>query len=99
MIAPTELTHNYEQLNMPYDPNQPVEKLFQHIQDARAFAVASGQPYGDAMIVNVAFDLVFNTDVFPGVCHMWQVRAVANNTWTQFKVDFTTAHCEFRSTN
>jgi hypothetical protein len=34
MIAPTELTQNYERLNTPYDPNQPIETLFQKIQDA-----------------------------------------------------------------
>jgi hypothetical protein len=50
----------------PYDPNQPIEMLFQQIQDARAFAVAGGQPYGAAMIVNVAYTLIFNTGmVFP----------------------------------
>jgi hypothetical protein len=49
MIAPTELTQNYERLNAPYDPNQPIETLFQQVQDARAFAVAGGQPYGNPM--------------------------------------------------
>jgi hypothetical protein len=34
MIAPTELTQNYERLNTPYDPNQPIKTLFQQIQDA-----------------------------------------------------------------
>jgi hypothetical protein len=34
MIAPTELTQNYERLNTPYDPNLPIETLFQKIQDA-----------------------------------------------------------------
>jgi hypothetical protein len=28
MIAPTELTQNYERLNTPYDPNQPIETPF-----------------------------------------------------------------------
>jgi hypothetical protein len=36
MIARTELTQKYERLNTPYDPNQPIETLFQQIQDARA---------------------------------------------------------------
>jgi hypothetical protein len=54
MIAPTELNQNYKRLNAPYDPNQPIETLFQQVQDARAFAVAGGQPYGVTMIVNVA---------------------------------------------
>jgi hypothetical protein len=99
MIAPTELTQNYERLNTPYDPNQPIEMLFQQNQDARAFTVACGQPYGAAMIVNVAYTLVFNTGLFPEVCRAWQSRAIAANTWAQFKIDFATAHLEFRLTN
>jgi hypothetical protein len=99
MIAPTELTHNYERLNTPYDPNQPIEMLFQQIQDARAFAVAGGQPYGAAMIVNVAYTLVFNTGLFPDACRAWQWRAIAAKTWAQLEIDFATAHREFRLTN
>jgi hypothetical protein len=99
MISPTELTQNYERLNTPYDPNQPMESLFQQIQDAGAFAVAGGQPYGAAMIVNVAYTLVFNTGLFPDACRAWQSRAIAAKTWAQFKIDFATAHREFRLTN
>jgi hypothetical protein len=29
MISPTELTQNYEHLNTPYDPNQPIKNIFQ----------------------------------------------------------------------
>jgi hypothetical protein len=99
MIAPTELTQNYERLNTPYDPNQPIETLFQQIQDARAFAVAGGQPNGAAMIINVAYTLVFNTGLYPDACRAWQSRAIAATTWAQFKIDFATAHREFRLTN
>jgi hypothetical protein len=99
MIAPTELTQNYERLNTPYDPNLPIERLFQQIQDARAFAVAGGQPYGAAMIVNIAYRLVFNTGLFPDACRAWQSRVIAGKTWAQLKIDFATAHREFRLTN
>jgi hypothetical protein len=99
MIAPTELPQNYERLNAPYDPNQPIETLLQQIQDARAFAVAGGQPYGAAMIVNVTYTLVFNTGLFPDACKAWQSRVIAGKTWAQFKLYFATAHCEFRLTN
>jgi hypothetical protein len=95
MIAPTELTQNYERLNTPYDPNQPIETLFQQIQDARAFTVAGGQPYGEAMTVNVAYTLLFNTGLYPDACRAWQSRAIASKTWAQFKLDFATAHREF----
>jgi hypothetical protein len=99
MIAPTELTQNYERLNTPYDPNQPIEMLFQQTQDARAFAVAGGQPYGTAMIVNLAYTLVFNTGFFLDACRAWQSRAIAGKAWVQFKIDLATAHREFRLTN
>jgi hypothetical protein len=92
MIAPTEFTQNYERLNTPYDPNQPIETLFQQIQDARAFAVAGGQPYDAAMIVNVAYTLVFNTGLFLDACRAWQSRAIAAKTWAQLKNNFATAH-------
>jgi hypothetical protein len=99
MIAPTELTQNYERLNMPYDPNQPIETLFQQIQDAWAFTVAGGQPYGAAMIVNVAYTLMFNTGLHPDACHAWQSRVITAQTWAQFKIVFSTAHREFHLTN
>jgi hypothetical protein len=99
MIARTELTQNYERLNTPYDPNQPIKTLFQKIQDARAFAVAVSQPYGAAMIVNVAYTLIFNTGLFPDACRAWQSRAIAGKNWAQFKLDFATAHRVFRLTN
>jgi hypothetical protein len=99
MIAPTEVTQNYEHLNTPYDPNQPIKTLFQKIQDARAFAVAGDQPYGAAMIVNFEYTLVFNTGLSPDACRAWQSRVTAAKTWAQFKIDFATAHREFRLTN
>jgi hypothetical protein len=99
MIAPTELTQNYERLNAPCDPNQPIETLFQQIKDSRDFAVAGGQPYGAAMIVNVVYALVFNTGLFSDACRAWQSRAIAGKTWAQFKLDFATAHREFCLTN
>jgi hypothetical protein len=95
MIAPTELTQNCERLNTPYDPNKPIESLFQKIQDARAFAIAGGQPYGDAMIVHVAYNFVFNKCLFSDACQTWQVRPAAQRNWTNFKIHFAAAHREF----
>jgi hypothetical protein len=99
MIAPTELTQNYERPNAPFDPNQPIKTLFQQVQDALSFAVAGGQPYGAAMIVNMAYILVFNTGLFPDACRAWQSREIAVKTWEQFNIDFSTAHREFRLIN
>jgi hypothetical protein len=71
LIAPTELTQKYRRLNRQCDRNLPIEMLFQQIQDARALAVAGGQPYSVDMIVNIAYTLVLNTGLFPDACHAW----------------------------
>jgi hypothetical protein len=42
---------------------------------------------------------VFNTGLYPDACRTWQSRALAAKTWAQFKIDFSTAHREFRLTN
>jgi hypothetical protein len=47
----------------------------------------------------VAYTLVFNTGLLPDACRAWQSRAIAGKTWEQFKIDFATAHREFRLTN
>jgi hypothetical protein len=99
MIGHMELMQNYERLNTPYDPSQPIENLFQQIQDPRAFAVVVGQSYGDTMIVNAAFTLVFNTGLFHNDFYAWQAISFVDKTWMQFKIDFAVAHWEFCLTN
>jgi hypothetical protein len=37
--------------------------------------------------------------LFPDACWAWQSRAIAGKTSVQFKLDFATAHREFRLTN
>jgi hypothetical protein len=51
------------------------------------------------MIVNVAYTLIFNTRLFPDACRTWQSGAIVGKTWAQFKIDFATAHRDFRPTN
>jgi hypothetical protein len=58
------VSHNFSNV-MINNTSTDEAHYFQQIQDARAFAVAGGQPYGAAMIVNVAYTLVFNTGLFP----------------------------------
>jgi hypothetical protein len=65
------------------------------VLDLLWWPVAGGQSYGDVMIVNVAFTLIFNTGLFPDACCALQARSIADNTWLQFKIDFAAAHREF----
>ena len=44
----------------------------------------------------IAFTLIFRTGLFHDACHDWKRQAADENTWDQFKVDFTVAHQEIR---
>jgi hypothetical protein len=44
-ISPIELVANYERMCQTYDPSRPIEDLFKHMQDGRAYAQAGQQPY------------------------------------------------------
>jgi hypothetical protein len=44
IIAPTGLTQNYERLNAPYDPKQPIETLFQQIKNGKCVMYRSRDP-------------------------------------------------------
>jgi hypothetical protein len=37
--------------------------------------------------------------LYPDACRAWQSREIAAKTWAQFKIDFATAHREFRLAN
>jgi phage shock protein A len=43
--------------------------------------------------------LYLTRDCFLDACRAWKSRAIAGKTWAQFKLDFATAHREFRLTN
>ena len=47
-----------------YDPNLPIENLFEQINDEMGYAAAGNTPYKPLQIVTTAYQLIFNTGVF-----------------------------------
>jgi len=91
-ITSNDLRENEARMNQPYDPNQPIEILFDQIDDAVDFAAAGNVPYTNRQIVIAAYNLVFDTGVFGDECKEWRKLEPANKTWAQFKRMFTVAH-------
>ena len=95
-ISATGLQENDEKMKTPYDPNLPIETLFDQVEDAMEFAVAGKAPYIPQQIVNIAFNIIFQTGTFSDECKMWKRRPEAQKTWEQFKTFFAIAHQEIR---
>jgi hypothetical protein len=54
-LTPADLQGNGTRLRQPYDPNQPIEALFDHIKEAVSLAAAAQAPYTTAQIVSILY--------------------------------------------
>jgi hypothetical protein len=73
-IDPTQLADCYTKMTRPYDLQDPIKMLFTQIDDGVRYALAGGQPYGEAQYVNIAFLLILATQSLPLACAEWQRR-------------------------
>ena len=63
-LSPADLKENDNRMRTQYDHQQPIETLFDHIEDAVNLAAAGEAPYSNAQIVSIAYNIVFSTGMF-----------------------------------
>jgi hypothetical protein len=97
-ITPSDLDNNDRTMKQPCDVNQPIEVLYQQIEDAIEFAAAGQTPYTPEQVINTGYQLVFRTGIFSDDCKIWKRRDQAYKTWPQFKLDFAVAYQEYSET-
>jgi hypothetical protein len=98
-ISAADLQNNDVSFKSAYDPNLPIESLFDQIENAVDFAAAGNTPYSPAQVVATAYQLIFATGMFLDDCKLWKRQPEAYKTWDHFKRDFTLSHREFRESN
>ena len=94
-ITPADLNNNDQAMKQPCDVNQPIEVLYQQIEDAIEFAAAGQTPYSPEQVLNIAYQLIFRTGIFSDDCKIWKRQPAAYKTWPQFKLDFAVAYQEY----
>ena len=95
-ITPNDLALNDKAMKTPYDPNLPIENLFEQITDAVEYASAGKTPYTPLQMVSTAYQLVFNTGVFSLDCKEWRKRPTVNQQWPDFVTFWTEKHMDYR---
>jgi hypothetical protein len=93
-INPTQLAENYNKMIAPINFQNPIETLFKQIEDGVRYANAVMQPYMEAQYVNIDFLLILNTGAIPDACRDWQRRTPVNQTWADFRREFSRAQRE-----
>jgi hypothetical protein len=91
-ITAVDLENNFEHMRRAWDPQQPVESLFKHIQDCADYYEAGGVLIGHPQLINVGYAHIFATGHFMSACRRWNKKPLANKTWAQFKANFSAAH-------
>jgi hypothetical protein len=95
-ISASDLQDNDVTFKKPYDPNLPIETLFDQIENCIDYAAAGLSPYSTEQVTNNAYQLIFATGMFIDDCKIWKRHDAAYKTWDQFKIDFADSHREFR---
>jgi hypothetical protein len=95
-ITPADLIENDERMKTTYDPSQPIEVLFDQIEDAVELADATSAAYTTPQIIAIAYNCLFQTGLYTEACRDWRRQAVGYKTWPQLKIDFALAHQELR---
>jgi hypothetical protein len=94
-ITTADLEANDRAMKQPCDVNQPIEVMYQQIEDAIEFAAAGQTPYSPEQVLSIAYQLVFRTGIFADDCKIWKRKATAYKTWPQFKLDFAMAYQDY----
>ena len=93
-MTPMDHQVNDTRFRSSYDPAQPFETFIQQIEDAQDYADAGGQAYTPEQIVSNAYTIMFNTGMFVDTCREWRRKPVADQTWANFKTEFSLAHTD-----
>jgi hypothetical protein len=91
-ITAVNLEIIFEYMRRAWDPQQPVESLFKHIQHCADYSEAGGVLIGNPQQINVGYAKIFATGHFMSACRRWNEKHAIEKTWTQFKSHFAAAH-------
>ena len=68
-------------------------------KNGKDLAEAAGAPYAESQLLNIAYILVFQSNVFKDTCRDWRKLPQAQKIWQTFKVMFTEAHQDYRESH
>lgn len=95
-ITVNDLSANDERMCVPWNDTEPIENLFEQVDDGAAYAEAGGEPYTDLQLVRMAYKNVNATDRLHLACRDWRAKPDADKTWQNFKIEFKIAHLDAR---
>jgi hypothetical protein len=95
-ITAVDLDHNFDTMCKARDPHQPIETLFEWIQDFVDFSEAGGVTIGAAHQISAAYTKVFATCSIMSACCRWNEKEDADRTCNNFKMHVAAEYHQYK---
>ena len=92
-----DLENNQDKMTACYDPNTPIETLFEQITECVAYAELGDAPFKSKQILDIALLCLAKTGVFNDNLKEWNQKPLIGRDWTTFRVNFAKAHREWKA--
>ena len=99
-ISETELQTKYDEtIKLTYQVSDPIDVIFNAVEDLCEIADLSGSPYTATQQVNIGFLIVSKQRILRSDVRKWMRKPQADKTWINFVTHFRQAHQELRDTD
>ena len=85
-ISSADLQENDAVFRTPYNINQPIETLFDRVENCSDYTAAGNTPYCLEQVIVIAFQLVYQTGLFVDDYKAWKSLPTQQKTWIGFKI-------------
>lgn len=82
-----------------YDISDPIDTIFNEIEDLAELGELSNKPFSETQLVDFGFIIFNKCRAFRSDIREWIRRPLHEHTYTNFKLHFTEAHLELRATD
>jgi hypothetical protein len=90
--TPAEKTANDAKFASPWNPNEPIETLFDRLEDAYVFSIMAKPPYTQEQLIDKAIMAIQRTGLYETALLEWTGFTEENKTWQQLKLHFEEAY-------
>jgi hypothetical protein len=90
--TPAEKTANDAKFASPWNPNEPIEALFDRLEDCYVFSIMAKPPYTQEQLIDKAIMAIQRTGLYETAWLEWQGFTEENKTWQQLKLHFKEAY-------
>ena len=92
-ISAHKLKEKYDTVaTMPYDIVEPIDTIFDAVDDLREIAELANRPYTATQMVDLGYIVVSQLPLFRSDVRRWLRKDPADQGWMDFQDHFTTAH-------